>query len=480
MNDTIKNYNQTERNNSRRNQNDGNDENRNSDKSMEVFRYAPVPQAVFQNALPAMAAMLMVLVYNLADTFFIGQTHDALQVAAVSLATPVFLMFMAVGTVFGIGGTSVISRAMGEGRMEYARKVCSFCMWGCVATGIVMSAGMLIWMDPILNMVGASSDTWEYARTYLVIVVCCGPFVLISNCYSNVIRAEGRSGEAMMGTLVGNLLNVILDPIFILVFHWDIAGAAAATVIGSVVGAMYYIVYFLRGKSSLSIRLKEFTLKENVAGSVLAIGVPAALGSILMSVSQILINSQMAEYGDMAIAAMGVAMKVVVITGMISMGLGQGVQPLLGYCVGAGLWDRFRQSLRFSLIFALLLTAVLTGMCYLFTDRIVHMFLTDQTAFEYAVQFSRILLSTSCLFGVFYVLTNALQAMGAAASALIINISRQGLIFIPVLYILKSAIGMTGLVWAQPAADLLSLAIAYALYRRTSKQMMSGKAAAVL
>lgn len=419
-----------------------------------------------------MAAMLMVLVYNLADTFFIGQTHDALQVAAVSLATPVFLIFMAVGTVFGIGGTSAISRAMGEGRHEYTKKVSAFCMWGCIAVGVVLSALMLIFLDAILGLVGASEDTWSFAKTYLTIVVCCGPFVLISNCYSNVIRAEGQSGKAMMGQLLGNLLNVILDPIMILGFGWNIAGAAIATVIGNVFGALYYIFYFLKGKSNLSISPKDVSLKDGVCKSVLAIGIPAALGSVLMSVSQIIINSQMSEYNDMAIAAMGVAMKVVTITGMISMGLGQGVQPLLGYCVGAKMWTRFKKVLKFSLLFALSLSVVLTGVCYLFTNQIVSAFLTDQTAFDYALQFSRILLTTSFLFGVFYVLTNALQAMGASTAALIINVSRQGIIFIPAVFILKAIIGMTGLVWAQPVADVLSLLIACILYVRTSKKMM--------
>ena len=220
----------------------------NEKQSMDIFEKAPVSTAVLKNAVPAMAAMLMVLVYNLADTFFIGQTHDDLQVAAVSLATPVFLIFMSVGTVFGIGGTSVISRAMGEGRPEYAKRVCSFCMWSCVAVGLVMSALFLIFMDQILWLVGASADTWHFARTYLTIVSLSGPFVLIANCYSNVIRAEGRSGTAMMGQLLGNLLNVVLDPIMILAFGWEIAGAAIATVIGNVVGAGYYILYFLRGK----------------------------------------------------------------------------------------------------------------------------------------------------------------------------------------------------------------------------------------
>lgn len=444
----------------------------NENKSLDIFENAPVRKAVLQNALPAMAAMLMVLIYNLADTFFIGQTHDDLQVAAVSLATPVFLLFMAFGTVFGIGGTSVISRALGEGRSDYARSVSSFCMWGCVVVGIVMSALFLLFMDEILLFVGASSDTWEYAKTYLWIVCLSGPFVLIANCFSNVIRAEGRSGTAMMGQLIGNLLNVILDPIMILVFEWDIAGAAIATVIGNIVGAAYYIIYFLRGKSSLCIGIKSFTLKNKVASSVLAIGVPAALGSLLMSVSGIIMNSQMVQYGDMAVAGVGVAMKVTMMTGMICIGLGQGVQPLLGYCVGAKKRERYNAVLRYSLIFSFILSTALTAICYLFTDNIVGVFLTDGEAFEYGVSFSRILLCTSFLFGVFYVLINALQAAGAATESLIVNISRQGLIYIPAMFCLGALFNEAGLIWAQPVADVLSLILAVCLYVRKSRKTL--------
>ncbi len=438
----------------------------------ELFEKAPVSQAVLKSALPAMAAMLMVLIYNLADTFFVGQTHDAYQVAAVSLAMPVFLMFMAVGTVFGMGGTSVISRALGQGRTDYAKKVCSFCMWGCVVVGVVMAALFLIFMKPILTMVGASEGTWAYAKSYLTIVSFGGPFVLISNAFSNIVRAEGKSAEAMMGQLLGNLLNVILDPIMILLLDWNITGAAIATLIGNIVGAGYYILYFVRGKSSLSVNVKELSQPEKVCGPVCAIGIPAALGSVLMSVAQIIINSQLAKYGDMAVAGMGVAMKVVTITGMVCMGLGQGVQPLLGYCVGAKLWERFKQAFRFSMLFALSLGAVLTVICYLFTNQIVSAFLSDPAAYSYAVEFSRILLTTSFLFGVFYVLINTLQAMGAATPALIINLSRQGIIFIPALFILQVMVGINGLIWAQPVADLLSIGLAAILYIRVSHKMM--------
>lgn len=439
-------------------------------KSLDVFSTMPVPQAVIKNAVPAMVAMLMVLIYNLADTFFIGQTHNAYQVAAVSLATPVFLMFMAVGTIFGIGGTSVISRAVGEGKEEYAKKVCSFCMWACVIVGLAMSALFLVFMDSILLLTGASEDTWEYAQSYLTIVSCSGVFVLISNCYSNILRAEGQATKAMAGQVVGNLLNVVLDPIMILGLGWNITGAAIATVIGNVTAAGYYLAYFLRGKSSLSIRIKDFSVKDKICSSVLAIGIPASLASVLMSISQIIMNGLMAGYGDMAIAGIGVAMKVTMITGMIAMGIGQGVQPLLGYCVGARTWERYKKIMGFSIWFAFFLGLSMTVFCYLFTNRIVSAFLAEESAFDYAVQFARILLTTSTLFGVFYVLTNALQAMGAAVSSLIINLSRQGLIYIPALFILKTVLDVNGLVWAQPVADILSIGLAAGLYVATFRK----------
>lgn len=396
--------------------------NKRNDTATDVFRNMSVPKAVMKNAVPAVMAMLMVLVYNLADTFFIGQTHVALQVTAISLATPVFLFFMAVGTIFGIGGTSVISRAMGEGRNDYARKVSAFCMWACVVVGVV-------------------------------------------------IRAEGQSTKAMMGQVIGNLLNVILDPIFILGFNWGVKGAAIATVIGNVVGALYYIMYFLKGKSMLSISIREAKAGDGIMSGVLAIGVPAAIGSLLMSLSSIVVNAQMADYGDLAVAGIGVAMKVTMITGMICIGFGQGVQPLLGYCVGAKLWSRFKESMKYSVIISFAMSAIMTVLCYLFVDQIVGAFLTNKEALSYGIRFSKILLSTSFLFGLYYVLINAIQAMGASREALVINASRQGLIYIPMLFILQAMVGIDGLVWAQPVADILSTALVIYLYKRAVRKM---------
>lgn len=442
------------------------------ERSLDQYDKMPVSKAVIQNALPAVAAMLMVLIYNLADTFFIGQTHDAYQVAAVSLATPIFLVFMSIGTIFGVGGTSVISRAYGEGKKEYAKKVCSFCMWSCVVIGILLTIGFLAFMGPLVKLIGASADTWEYTKTYLTIVSFSGTFALISSCFSNILRAEGQATKAMNGQLIGNILNMVLDAVLIMVFHWDIVGCALATLFGETVGAVYYLYHYLAGRSTLSINIKDFTLKDKVASSVLAIGVPAALGSLLMSVSQIIMNSQMAAYGDMAVAGIGVAMKIVMITGMVSMGIGQGVQPLLGYCVGARTWERFKKYMKFAFCFATILGVSLTILCYVFTDQIVGVFLTDADAFDHAVRSARILLSTGPVFGIFYVLTNALQAMGAAMPSLIINISRQGLIYIPMLYILNTMLGVTGLVWAQPVVDVISLVVGIGMYITVSRKMM--------
>jgi Na+-driven multidrug efflux pump len=438
--------------------------------NIKAFDSMPVSKAVLKNAFPAILAMLMVLVYNLADTFFIGMTHDDFQVAAVSLATPVFLIFMALGTVFGIGGTSVISRSLGAGRNDYVKKVSSFCMWASAASGIIVSALILLFADDLLWLIGASENTWQLTKDYLSIVALCGPFILVANCFSNILRAEGQPTKAMTGMMVGNLLNVILDPIMILTFGWEIKGAAIATVIGNVVGAAYYVAYFLRGKSMLSISPRDFAFRNGIAGGILSIGVPAALGSLLMSVSQIVTNGLMAGYDDLAVAAAGASAKVTMIIGMVAIGSGQGVQPLLGYCAGAKNWARFKAIMKFSIIFAGILCVVMTALCFVFTDKIIGMVLTQENAFIYGVQFARILQSSAFLFGVFYCLINALQAMGAAVSSLIINVSRQGLIYIPAMFGLRSILGAQGLIWAQPVADVLSLLLAAALFAVTFRK----------
>ncbi len=439
--------------------------------NLEKLDSLPVKKAVLTNALPAMIAMIMVLVYNMADLFFVGQTGDPLQVAAVSIATPVFLIFMSLGNIFGIGGTSFLSRSLGSGNKELAKKISSFCFWSCIVIGIIVSAIMFFAMDSILALLGTSEDIWTMVKNYLQILCISGPFILISSCFSNLLRGEGQAGKAMIGMLIGNIVNIILDPIFILGFGMGVEGAAVATVIGNICGGLYYVFYLLKGNTILSTKIKDFSVSNGILSNVLSIGLPASLATILMSISQMILNSKMSEYGDLAVAGIGVAMKVTMITSMLCIGLGQGVQPLLGYAVGSWNKKRYSEIMKISLIFAFVLSSVLTIGCYLTLEQIVGGFLRDPAAFDYAFSFSQILLSTSVLFGILFVLSNALQAAGAATASLIVNVSRQGLVYIPMVYILNATLGLVGLVFAQPIADISALVIALIFYFRVSRKV---------
>ena len=275
------------------------------DKTTEIFRNAPVPKAVISNVIPSIISMIMVLLYNLADTFFIGQTKDAYMVAAVSVATPAFLFFMAVGMLFGIGGTSLISRMLGEGNDKKAKNTSAFCFWTGLIIGVVSM--VLIWMfiRPVCQMVGASDDTIGYASEYLNIVAAGIPFLIISNSFSNIIRAEGNAKTAMAGMIFGNVINIVLDPVLILGLHWNVAGAAIATTLSNMISALFYLRHLLSKKTMLSVRLSDYCIKGGIAAGVFAIGVPASLNSILLSTSNIIVNNMMADYGDMAVAGLG-------------------------------------------------------------------------------------------------------------------------------------------------------------------------------
>ena len=429
--------------------------------AIDSFKTESIPKIVIKNSIPALIAMLMVMVYNLADTFFLGLTHNDLMVTAVSFATPLFMIFMSLGTLFGVGGTSVISRALGEGRIEYARKASSFCLWACVAVGGFMMIVLWVFLDDVTVMLGASADSIGLTKNYLAVAIGCGIFSMISNCFSSIVRTEGEAMKAMTGTLIGNLLNMVLDPIFILGFKWGVVGAAVATVIGNAVAAGYYILYFLKGKSALSISPRYFSMKEKILSGILSVGISASLANLLVSLSSIVVNAQLSKYadGDMLVAGYGVTAKVIMIVTLIGIGIGSGVQPFLGYCYGAKEKDRLVGGIRFSAMFGLVFCAVISALCYIFAEPIVKVFLTDSTALESGVHFTRILMSTAWLIGAFAICQNTLQAIGAATPALLASLFRQGVIFIPALFIMKAIIGVDGLIWAQPVADVLSLAV---------------------
>lgn len=440
-------------------------ENNMKDKATELFKNAPIPKAVLVNIVPSIIGMVMVLIYNLADTFFIGQTGNAYMVAAVSIATPVFLLFMAIGMLFGIGGTSLISRSLGEGKREKAKKISSFCFWTGLVVGIIGMCVIWLFLDPICKLIGSSPDTDEYVKQYLGIVAFGIPFLIISNSFSNIIRSEGNANKAMFGMMLGNLVNIILDPVMILGLKWNVSGVAIATVLGNFAGMCFYIIHLLSKKSILSINIKNYQVRDNVAKGVLLIGIPASLNSILMSFSNILVNNFMKKFGDMALAGLGVAMKVNMIAVILLIGLGTGIQPLLGYCYGAGNRKRFVGVLKFSLALAIGLSLIMTVICYFGAGPMVNAFLEDKEAYAYGMQFTRILIISGPILGILFVLINTLQAMGAALPSLILSISRQGLIYVPILFLFSKIFNSAKLIIAaQPVTDYFAVVIASVLY----------------
>ena len=436
------------------------------DNTVEIFENAPIPKAVFVNIIPSIISMLMVLIYNLADTFFIGQTKNALMVAAVSLATPAFLFFMAVGMLFGIGGTSLISRMLGQGRRREAGNACSFCFWTGTAVGVVGMTVILVASDAVCALVAgaAQPETLAYVKQYIMIVALGVPFLVISNIFSTIIRAEGKANKAMIGMILGNVANIVLDPVMILFFGWNVAGAAVATVIGNVLSAGFYIIHFVSGRSMLTIRLREYRAGGKIATGVMAIGIPASLNSVLMSTSNVLINKLMVGHGDMAVAGLGVAMKVNMVAVMLLIGVGTGVQPLLGYNFGAGNRRRFVSILRFSLILALSLSLVMTAICYLGAGPMVNAFLEQPEAYDYGMKFARTLIISGPVLGILFVMINTIQAMGAAIPSMILSISRQGLLYIPVLFTFHAIFGSAEmLVMAQPVTDYMAVILSVIL-----------------
>lgn len=441
------------------------------DKTTEIFRNAPVPKAVLSNAVPSIISMIMVLAYNLADTFFIGQTKNAYMVAAVSVATPAFLIFMAIGMLFGIGGTSLISRMLGEGKNQKAKSVSSFCFWTGLVIGIISMFLIWILINPICRLVGASDETMGYTSQYLDILAVSVPFLIISNMFSNIIRSEGYAQKAMIGMIIGNVANIVLDPVMILFLGWNVAGAAIATTIGNILASVYYLIHLVSRNSILSINPKYYKASGGIATGVLAIGVPASFNSILMSTSNIIINNLMKAYGDMAVAGLGVAMKVNMIVVMLLIGLGTGIQPLLGYCFGAKNKKRYTDVLKFSLCLALGMSIVMTIICYLGAGPLVTAFLDNADAYSFGFKFSRIYIISGPVLGILFVMINAIQSTGAALPSLILSISRQGLLFIPILFIIN-AVSDTAqmLVFAQPVTDYLATAFSILLFIITYKK----------
>lgn len=425
----------------------------------QLFEEAPVSKAVAVMAIPTMISMLVVVIYNMADTFFIGQTGDPMQVAAVSLATPVFMVFMALGNLFGIGGSSAISRALGEKKTDRARQISSFCCYGSLGLGVIMSLGFLVGMNGILKLIGASENTIGFARDYLTYIAFGGPFIMFGTAFGNILRGEGAAKESMIGNMIGTLTNIVLDPIMILMLNWGVVGAAVATVIGNMAASAFYLIYFLRKKSSLSIRLKDFHMGDRIATGVMSIGIPASLNNILMSCANIILNQVLISYGDTPVAAMGVASKANMLVVLLQIGLCAGIQPLIGYNYGARNKKRLLEVFKFTGLCAIIIGTILTAIMVVARQTVIRAFINDAEVIAYGIQMVIALQLSGPVLGILFLCINTIQGMGKAIPSLVLTICRQGLVFIPMVYILNGLFGLDGVVYAQAVADFISIVI---------------------
>ena len=449
-----------------------------------IFSEYKIPKAVATLALPAMLGMLINIVYNLADTFFVGQTGDANQVSAVSVAMPLFLFFLALGNLFGVGGCAFISRSLGEGNRDKIKAISSFCIYTGIGVSLILAAIFLIVRKPMLYLAGASDNSIGFASDYLFWISLGAPFIVTSINVCNLIRGEGAARDSMTGMVIGQITNIILDPIFILhtgdrLFGFSlpfglgmgVSGAAIATVLGNIVSVLYFLIYFLRGKSILSITPERYTLKDGIPKGVVSVGAPAALTNLLMSMSTVVINMFLSNYGDTAVAAMGVAMKANMLVVMLQLGLAQGIQPLIGYCYGAKNYTRMNKSIRFGIICNIIIGTTLTAF-YMFARRwVIGAFIDNREVVEYGVKMLTALMSSGAVLGILFIINFSFQGMGKGMQSLLLAVGRQGFVYLPALFIMDKLIGLEGIIWAQPAADFICIIASIIMYNIVLKNL---------
>ena len=299
------------------------------------------------------------------------------------------------------------------------------------------------------------------------------PFILLSSAFGSIIRSEGAAKSAMLGNMIGTITNIILDPILIISMHMGIAGAAIATVIGNIAATSYYLLYFANAKTALSIRLRDFRMKNRIAYEILSIGIPTALSSLLTSLATIMMNRLVAGYGDSAVAAMGVAIKVNTLMIFIVMGLCSGVQPILAFNYGAGNHKRLMDVFRFTAIVSVMIGGALTISLLAFREQTIRLFINDDVVVEYSAKMFGILQLSCPVIGLMFLGINTLQAFGKAVQSLLLSVCRQGVIYIPLLFVFNHIWGLYGAIYAQPVTDFITIVIVLAICVHTFAELRS-------
>ena len=433
----------------------------------ELFEKAPVSKAYFKMALPVVMSMLVSLVYNMVDTWFIAQTQDTALVAGVSLCAPMFTLMVAMGDIFGLGGSSLLSRLLGKGEEQQVRHVSAFCCYGALLWGILVGAVMLLLRTPILTLLGAKSDTMDSATAYYNYLALGAPAVIFTLVPSNILRTEGMAMASMVGSVTGALVNIVLDPIFIFGLNMGAGGAALATVLSNVVSAVMFIVLLATRSKKLSMHLRDWSVQGAELREILVIGFPASITNLMQSFAMMLTNRFLLPYGTENVAALGIALKVNMIVMLIMVGFAFGAQPLLGYNYGAGNRDRLREILKFDVLVQLVFSGVMTVLFLWLAPHIIRIFMSDAGVVQAGSRILRCMVLTMPLMGIILVCTTLFQAAGKAMPAFLLSISRQGVALLLCMVVLSWLFGFYGVILAQAAADTVSFLLALVLLKRS-------------
>ena len=431
----------------------------------EVFEHMSVPKAYLKLSMPLVLSMVISLIYNLVDTFFIAKTGNASLVAGVSLCAPLFTLMVAFGDIFALGGSSLISRLLGQRDHEKVRHISAFCLIGSILFGIVIAVIMTLFSQPILTMLGAKADTMPFAASYYKWLILGAPAIIFNIVPGNLLRTEGMAMEVMFGSILGAVINIILDPVFIFSLRMGAGGAAAATILSNLISDVFLAFIVIKKSRSLSFLPKDISITAVDLKDILTIGIPASITNIMQSLAVLLINRQLVGYGTDKVAALGIALKVNMVAMLIMVGFAFGAQPLLGYNYGSGNKKRLGEILRFDILMELCVALVFLLLSFLLAPHLIGIFMQDDSIISNGALMLRLLMVTAPCISVILVMTTYFQAAGQALPAFILAASRQGIVLAVCLALLPHLFGYMGILASQAASDAITLIIAIILFR---------------
>lgn len=442
---------------------------------MELLGSVPIPRALLALGLPTMIGMLINALYNLVDSYFVGGLGTE-QMGAITVAFPLGQVVVGLGLLFGNGAAAYLSRLLGSGDRKTANKVTSTALYSSVAIGAAVILGSVIFLKPILRQLGAIDSIMPYALVYTSIYIPFSIFNVFNVTMNNIVSSEGAAKTAMCALLSGALLNVVLDPVFIYSLHMGIAGAAIATAISQMVSTLVYLCYIFRKKSVFSFSIKECCFSKEIMSEILKIGIPTLIFQLLTSLSVSMINDAAKEYGGSALAAMGPVTKIMSMGSLVVFGFLKGFQPIAGYSYGAKRYDRLHQAIKTSVIWSTIFCVIFGAVAAIFPGEIMSVFTKgDMEMIRVGQTALRANGISFILFGFYTVYSFLFLVMGKAKEGCILGACRQGICFVPVILLLPMIMGLKGVQYAQPIADVFSAIITVFMAAHLHKRLLQQK-----